>query len=105
MLILSISVYFIREIINKINISKYLVISIFLVLIGFKNIKYQFNDDIYIKNRTFNYSNLYLHKKINNYEIYKTNSGDCAFFKKICIYNSIENLEITRKGRYIFIKK
>ena len=36
MLILSISVYFIREIINKINISKYLVISIFLVLIGFK---------------------------------------------------------------------
>ena len=105
MLILSISVYFIREIINKINISKYLVISIFLVLIGFKNIKYQFNDDIYIKNRTFNYSNLYLHKKINNYEIYKTNSGDCAFLKKICIYNSIENLEITKKGRYIFIKK
>jgi len=104
-LILSISVYFIREIINKINISKYFVISIFLVLIGLKNIKYQFNDDIYIKNRTFNYSNLYLHKKINNYEIYKTNSGDCAFFKKICIYNSIENLEITRKGRYIFIKK
>ena len=105
LLIFSISLYFYIDKINKITISKYFIISIFLVLICFKNFKYQFDDDIYIKNRTFNYSNLYLYKKINNYEIYKTNSGDCAFFKKICIYNLSENLNITKEGKYLFIKK
>ena len=105
LLVFSISLYFYIDKINEINISKYFIISIFLVLICFKNFKYQFDDDIYIKNRTFNYSNIYLYKKIDNYEIYKTNSGDCAFFKKICIYNLSENLNIAKEGKYLFIKK
>ena len=66
-------------------------ISIFLVLISLKNIKYQFYEDVFLKNRSFNYSNISLYKKINDIEIYKTNTGNCAFFQKFVF---ILNLKI-----------
>ncbi|MBD1170231.1 hypothetical protein IDG89_01080 [Pelagibacterales bacterium SAG-MED02] len=77
-------------------------IFLFICLVG-KNIKYQYSNDIFIDNRTFDYSNISLYKKINSYEVYKTNAGNCAFFKKICIYKDPKNLKIKRLNSYLYI--
>lgn len=91
--------------INELNISKSIVISTFLVIICIKNFKYQFDDNLYVLNRTFDYSNLYFYRNIGDFQIYKTSYGDCAFFEKICIYSDLENLKITKKNNYLFITK
>ena len=92
--------------INEIKISKTIMISIFLVLISLKNIKYQFYEDVFLKNRSFNYSNISLYKKINDIEIYKKQTLEIVlFFSKICVYSESEDLEIVKKANYIFIKR
>ena len=77
--------------------------SLFIILV-IKNIKYQFSDNFFNKNRTFDYTNISFYKKINNFELYKTSSGNCAFFEKICINSDKESLIIERNHNYLFIK-
>ena len=105
MLTVSIILNLFKSKINELNISKSIVISTFLVIICIKNFKYQFDDNLYVLNRTFDYSNLYFYRNIGDFQIYKTSSDDCAFFEKICIYSDLENLKITKKNNYLFITK
>lgn len=77
-------------------------IILFIILI-IKNMKYQFLEYYCIQNRTFDYKNISFYKKINDFELYKTSSGNCAFFEKICINSDKKNLKIERNRNYLFI--
>ena len=88
---------------NKFVANKNLILVILLTLLLGKNLKYQFSNNIFIENRTFDYSNIYFYKNINNYEIYRPSNGTCNFFEKICVYNDLTNLEIIRTKGYLFI--
>ena len=78
-------------------------LSLLLILVS-KNLKYHFiNDNIFVENRKFNYSNIKFVKKENNYNIYKTSDGNCAFFQEICVYIDPKNLRINKLHNYIFI--
>ena len=91
------------EFINNLISHKNKLFFLLLVILVLKNAKYQLLDDYFNNNRQFNYTNLSFYKKINNYDLYITNDGNCAFFKEICVYKKSEYLNIYRNNSYLFI--
>jgi hypothetical protein len=75
------------------------------VLLIFKNIKYQSKENVFFEKRNFNYSSIKFLKKVNNFEIYQSFSGDCNLFKKICVYDLPKDLQIKDKLNYLVISQ